>query len=55
MKTIYDKDGNSKTVEDVDAREHIETGEWFAVKPEADAPVVEPAVDPVVEPRGHRR
>lgn len=51
MQTIYDKDGKPKTVESVDAREHIETGEWFAVPPKAEEPVVEPAV----EPRGNRR
>lgn len=46
MKTIYDADGNSVTLESVDAREYIETGLWFAEKPSA--PVVAP------EPRKHK-
>lgn len=29
MVTIYDADGNEKTVDSVDAREHLETGRWF--------------------------
>lgn len=40
MKTIYDAEGNSVTLESVDAREYIETGQWFAEKPE-------PAPEPV--------
>lgn len=33
MKTIYNAYGNSVTVDSVDAREYIETGEWFADPP----------------------
>lgn len=35
MKTIYNKDGDAVTCEAVDAREMIETGEWFAENPVA--------------------
>lgn len=53
MKTIYDSEGNSVTLESVDAREYIETGLWFAEKPAA--PVVDPApADPAPEPRKHK-
>jgi hypothetical protein len=47
MKTIYDAEGNSVTLESVDAREYIETGQWFAEKPE-------PAPEPAPEPRKHK-
>jgi hypothetical protein len=47
MKTIYDAEGNSVTLESVDAREYIETGQWFAEKPA-------PAPEPAPEPRKHR-
>lgn len=43
MKTIYDYNGNSVTLESVDAREYVETGLWFAEKPAAHVPVPEPA------------
>jgi hypothetical protein len=33
MKTIYDASGNEITIDAVDAREYIETGQWFAEKP----------------------
>lgn len=42
MKTIYDAAGDSVTLESVDAREYIETGEWFAEPPAAPDPVPEP-------------
>lgn len=35
MRTIYDADGNPKTLESVDAREYIATGQWFADPPGA--------------------
>jgi hypothetical protein len=41
MKTLYDSEGKAKTMDFVDAREHIETGRWFA-----EAPVVAPANPP---------
>jgi hypothetical protein len=37
LKTIYDADGNAKTIEGVDAREHLETGRWFEHKPVPEA------------------
>lgn len=47
MKTIYDAEGVAKTVEPVDAREHIATGQWFSSppeKPEAKPKAVKAAV-----------
>ena len=44
MKTIYSADGKSVTVESVDAREYIETGEWFA----------DPPAEPEPEPVGRK-
>ena len=38
MATIYDADGNAKTVDPVDAREHLETGRWFTAPPEVQKP-----------------
>lgn len=38
MKTIYNKDGDALTCEAVDAREMIETGEWFAENPVSNKP-----------------
>lgn len=38
MITIYDKSGNPKNVDGVDAREHIATGEWFAEAPKTESP-----------------
>lgn len=53
MKTVYDKHGNETTVDEVDARELIATGEWFAEKPVAE-PVpdhlIDPDPDPLTEP-----
>ena len=37
MRTIYDADGNPKTLESVDAREYIASGQWFADPPGAAA------------------
>lgn len=36
LKTIYDAEGNAKTIEGVDAREHLETGRWFEHAPIAE-------------------
>lgn len=36
MQTIYNAAGEEKTCDSVDAREHIETGRWFAEAPEVD-------------------
>lgn len=33
LRTIYDAEGNAKTMEGVDAREHLETGRWFESAP----------------------
>lgn len=33
MITIYDKDGNPKELDSVDAREHIATGRWSLENP----------------------
>jgi hypothetical protein len=33
LKTIYDAEGKEYTMEGVDAREHLETGRWFAASP----------------------
>ena len=48
MQTIYDKNGTPKTVEGVDAREHIATGEWFAEVPQA---AEQTATDPLPRTR----
>lgn len=42
MQTIYNAQGEEKTCDPVDAREHIETGRWFAEALEApEAPEVD--------------
>jgi hypothetical protein len=44
MITLYDKDGNPKAMDGVDAREHLATGRWFSSPPEKlveDEPVAE--------------
>lgn len=33
MKTIYNAQGETKTCDAVDAREHVATGRWFADSP----------------------
>lgn len=47
MKTIYNAQGESKTCDPVDAREHIATGRWFVDAPlvDAQAEVAAPATD----------
>ena len=46
MKTVYDADGKAYEVEPVDAREYLETGRYFASKPEP-----KPAEPPKPEPK----
>lgn len=36
MQTVYDAQGNSFTVDAVDAREYLATGRFFTEKPEQD-------------------
>ena len=47
MKTIYDANGNSITLDSVDAREYIETGAWFADPPAEPEPEPEPEPEQV--------
>lgn len=67
MKTIYNLQGESKTCDAVDAREHIATGRWFAeapaiVLPEhgegmaaiANAPLADASVDGASAKRGRK-
>lgn len=59
MVTIYDKNGNPKELDSVDAREHIATGRWFADKHEPTQLEVDPvegkASDHAVEQQRHGR
>ena len=41
MAIVYDAQGEAKTLDAVDAREHIATGQWFSDPPAGVAPVVE--------------
>ena len=49
MKTLYNAAGEAKTMDFVDAREHLETGRWFEETPETNQGVIEP-VDAAIEP-----
>lgn len=69
MKTIYNAEGTEKTLDAVDAKEHIATGRWFwepqeqkqptfeeqMFSDEAHAPVIEENASVIEETRGKGR
>ena len=43
MKTLYNSAGEAKTMDFVDAREHLETGRWFESAPVIESPTADVA------------
>ena len=46
MKTLYNADGKAKTMDFVDAREHIAMGGWFETPPETESPTADTLAPP---------